>query len=88
MRFITSTLFAVAALTGFAMAGENPIIYPDASSKIVAGSPFVITWTPTTPGPVTFTLRQGPSDNLKDVEIIVGELNPKLSYSPTTTFDQ
>lgn len=80
MRFITSTLFAVAALAGLVMGDENPIIYPDASSKIVAGYPFVITWTPTTPGTVTFTLRQGPSDNLKDVETIVCELNLKNSY--------
>lgn len=75
MRFITSTFFAVAALAGLVMAGENPIIYPDGSSKIVAGTPFVITWTPTTGGTVTLTLRQGASDNLDDVKVIAGECN-------------
>lgn len=82
MRFITSTFFAVAALAGLVMASENPIIYPDGSSKIVAGTPFVITWTPTTAGPITLTLRQGLSDNLNDVKVIVGECisNPFHSF--------
>lgn len=85
MRFIQTTFFAVAALAGLVMAGENPIIFPDASSMIVAGTPFTITWTPTTPGTLTFTLRQGPSDNLKDIGIIVCELgqNPMCPF-----FDQ
>lgn len=83
MRFITSTFFAVAALAGLVMASENPIIYPDGSSKIVAGTPFVITWTPTTIGTtITLTLRQGASDNLDDVKVIVGECisNPFHSF--------
>lgn len=64
---------AVAALAGLVMAGENPIIFPDASSSIVAGTPFLITWTPTTGKTIDLTLRQGPSGNLHDIGTICSE---------------
>ena len=73
MRFFTSSLLAIAALAGAVLAQQNPISKPDKSTSLVAGGSVDITWTPTTPGPITLKLRQGPSDNLQDLLTVVGE---------------
>lgn len=73
MRFFTSSLLAIAALASAVFAAENPISKPDGSVPLVAGDSVVITWTPTTSGPITLKLRQGPSGDLKDVMTVVGK---------------
>ena len=68
MRFSTvfvSLLGALhAAAQTFSASGPNPIINPGDGASIAAGKTTTITWTPTTSGPVTLTLRYGSSQNL------------------------
>lgn len=73
MRFFTSSVLAIATLVASVMAAENPIIKPDGTSTIVAGEPFLITWTPTTPERVTLYLKQGDPNNLSDLGVIAGK---------------
>ncbi|RPA89218.1 hypothetical protein L873DRAFT_703722 [Choiromyces venosus 120613-1] len=80
MRFFTSSLLAIAALASAVFAAENPISKPDGSVPLVAGEPVTVTWTPTTAGPITLKLRQGPSNDLKDLLVVVG------AYANSGTF--
>lgn len=73
MRFFMSSVFAIAAFATSVLAGENPIIFPDSNHPMTAGEPYAITWTPTNNNLIKLTLRKGPSGNLKDILIIVGE---------------
>lgn len=70
MQFLSGSLLAIAAFASAVLAQENPIIKPDGSAPIVAGSPTTVTWVPTTAGTITLTLRQGESTYLKDVAVI------------------
>ncbi|KAG0637647.1 Ser-Thr-rich glycosyl-phosphatidyl-inositol-anchored membrane family-domain-containing protein [Tuber brumale] len=87
MRFLTSSLLAIAALATSVFAAENPISKPDGSSPLVAGETVTITWTPTTSGPITLKFRQGPSNDLKDVMTIVAGTDNSGSYSWTVPKD-
>ena len=73
MRFFTSAVAVCAAFASTVFAAENPISKPDGSDSIVAGQPCLIKWNPTTSGSVKLTLRQGPSGNLKDLDVIACE---------------
>jgi hypothetical protein len=69
MRFST-VLCTVGAFAAAVLAGENPIYHPDGTDMITAGSPYNITWNPTTSGKITLTLRQGESTNLDTIGVI------------------
>ena len=71
MRFaalsaLACLLAAVVAQTG---TGPNP---PTVSSgfMVTAGQPATLTWTPTTSGPVTLTLRSGAASDLNKGTVI------------------
>ncbi|CUS12643.1 unnamed protein product [Tuber aestivum] len=83
MRFFTSSLLAIATLAGSVFAAGNPISKPDGSAPLVAGESVTITWTPTTPGPITLIFRQGPPTDLKDVSVIVSGADNSGSYTWT-----
>ncbi|PWW73748.1 hypothetical protein C7212DRAFT_330315, partial [Tuber magnatum] len=87
MRFFTGSLLAIAALASSVFAAENPISKPDGSAPLVAGESITITWTPTTSGPITLKLRQGPSNDLKDVSVIVAGSENSGSYTFTVPKD-
>lgn len=61
MRFTTAALIsglaAIASAQTTPASGNpsgNPIIHPGLNELIPAGSPYTITWTPTTPGQFNF----------------------------------
>ncbi|CCX34484.1 Ser-Thr-rich glycosyl-phosphatidyl-inositol-anchored membrane family-domain-containing protein [Pyronema domesticum] len=84
MQFSTAALFTAFASVVFAASStENPITSPDGTKTIIAGEPFLIKWTPTTKGTITLKLRQGPSDNLNDVETIADSVVNSGSYEWT-----
>jgi len=83
MRFFTATFTVIGALATAVLAAENPITKPDGSEPIVAGKSYTVTWEPTTEGPVTLKLRQGPSTNLKDVLTITTDDSNSGSYTWT-----
>lgn len=83
MRFFTAAFGIAVALAATVLAAENPIIKPDGSEPIKAGTPYLIQWTPTTKGPVTLTLRQGDSNNLDDVAVIVSDPDNSGTYEWT-----
>lgn len=67
MRFTTtSVLAALAAISSaqYTPSGSdptgNPIGHPELGELMTAGSPFTITWTPTTQGTSTYVLLPGP----------------------------
>lgn len=76
MRFFTTAVCAITALAGFVLGQENPLIKPDNTEALVAGKTFTITWTPTTTGPITLTLKNGISTDLKTVATIVCKAAP------------
>ncbi|KAI5838452.1 Ser-Thr-rich glycosyl-phosphatidyl-inositol-anchored membrane family-domain-containing protein [Morchella snyderi] len=84
MRFFMSSVFAIAAFATSVLAGENPIIHPDSNTPMTAGEPYDITWTPTNNNLIKLTLRKGPSGNLKDILIIVGDYtnSGKFTWTP------
>jgi hypothetical protein len=73
MRFST-VLCTVGAFAAAVLAGENPIYHPDGTDMITAGSPYNITWNPTTSGKITLTLRQGESTNLDTIGVIASKI--------------
>lgn len=72
MKFIISSL----VLAGVACA--TVALTNSDFSDIEAGTPFEITWADAE-GPVTVTLKSGPSDNLQDVAQITCEIYPGLT---------
>jgi len=80
MRFFTSAVAVCAAFASTVFAAENPISKPDGSDSIAAGQSCLIKWNPTTSGSVTLTLRQGPSGNLKDLDVIASHVENSGSY--------
>ncbi|MCJ1299171.1 hypothetical protein MMC08_001963 [Hypocenomyce scalaris] len=99
--------FAIVALAAAAFAGlasaitvpggsnpsGNPLTLPSAGELVPAGSPFIITWTPTTTGTVTLLLLQGPSTDVIPIAYIAQNINntgtyawtPSTSLTPDTT---
>lgn len=63
MKFTISTVIAFAAA-----ALAKPIL-TNSDYTVEEGKPFTITWS-NAEGPVTLTLKNGPSKNLKDVTVI------------------
>jgi len=71
----------------------NPIYKPGLNELVPAGSPYTITWTPTTQDTVTLLLLRGPSNNVVPLyPIVEGIANtgtydwtPSLDLQPDTT---
>jgi len=80
MRFSTAAIAVCAAFASAVFAAENPISKPDGSESIPAGGSYLIKWTPTTNGTIKLTLRQGPSDDLKDLDVIASNVENSGSY--------
>ncbi|CUS15065.1 unnamed protein product [Tuber aestivum] len=91
------TLFTVlaAAFTSFANAyttpvGDpegNPIAKPGLGEIVPVGSPYTITWNPTTEGTVTLVLLRGPSTNVIPLYPIVEKIPNTGTYSWTPATD-
>jgi hypothetical protein len=67
-------LYTLAAVVGTAIADANPILTPAYGQNILAGQPLSITWTPTSPGPITLTLRFGATNSLSSGTEIASRL--------------
>jgi len=52
----------------------NPISHPGLNQQVHKGSPFKITWNPTTRGTVTLVLLRGPSTNVKPIHVIAHKI--------------
>lgn len=76
MKAVISSV-VLAALLGLANATVQ--LTNSNFDDIEAGSTFEITWADAE-GPVTLTLKNGPEDDLKDVETITGMCTLLLSY--------
>ncbi|KAJ6103409.1 hypothetical protein N7486_005836 [Penicillium sp. IBT 16267x] len=72
MHFATILAVSASLITlGYA---ADPLSFTSWPADIAAGKPVTLTWTGgNTNGPVTLTLRKGPSGNLQDVEIITDQ---------------
>jgi hypothetical protein len=66
--------------TGDAPKG-NPIAQPGLNTIVPVGSPFTISWDPTTQGTVSLILLKGPAENLQFVEAIAEMIPNSGSYS-------
>jgi len=89
MRAFTAALFAAAAslvsavVTPVGDPSGNPIAKPGLNEIVPAGSPYTITWSPTTVGPVTILLLRGPSTNVVPIATLVEHLDNTGTYSWT-----
>lgn len=85
MRFITSAILALAAISSTVFAqslNPNAITKPDGSVPLKAGETTEITWVPSTsPGTITLRLRKGPSTSLSKGDIIAAGIANGGSFS-------
>ena len=83
MLFSVFALLAGLAATVAAQSTENPFTV-DSSFMVTAGQASTVTWTPTTQGPVTLTLRDGAASDLNKGTVIAcmssAILVPPLSF--------
>jgi len=85
MRFINSVLFAASALASFATAQSTTLFFTKFPTSVTTGETYPLEWkTNDNTTPVTITLKQGPSGDLKDVAVLTstGE-NGKYSWTPS-----
>jgi len=80
MRFTSILATASAALFSIVAAQENPIHEPIASSVLVAGKLFNITWGPTTKGTISLLLKKGLATNLDTVGTIATDIPNSGAY--------
>ncbi|KAK2065811.1 hypothetical protein LY76DRAFT_599902 [Colletotrichum caudatum] len=79
MKTFTSVLVA-----GFAALAQA-VQLTNTNFEVVAGKPFTITWSDAQ-GPVTLTLKNGPSSNLATVQsIATGQSGTSFVWTPSTT---
>jgi hypothetical protein len=74
---LSTALLAAAAFTGLASAVEftNSVF-----NNVTAGESFTFTWTDAS-GPVTITLKNGPRDDLQDVQVVTsGETGESFTW--------
>ncbi|KAF4629797.1 hypothetical protein G7Y89_g8346 [Cudoniella acicularis] len=90
--FFSKTIFAVAAGLVTLATAQNPFTFPTAIGTITAGTPFNITWAPSTgtTDTVSLVLRQdqgGGPNNLAVVATIASKITNSGSYvwTPSTT---
>ncbi|PYI06324.1 hypothetical protein BO78DRAFT_117273 [Aspergillus sclerotiicarbonarius CBS 121057] len=97
MRFFTTAI--VSALAALASAYTTPdysegptgnaIYTPSLDELVTAGSPFEITWDPTTSGTVSLVLLRGPSTDCVPIQTIVEDISNtgKYSWTPSTSLE-
>jgi len=85
MRFINSVLFAASALASFAAAQSSTLFFTNFPKSVIAGTTYPVEWkTDDTTTPITITLEQGPTGNLKDVTVLTSDAaNGKFSWTPS-----
>jgi len=85
MRFINSVLFAASALASFAAAQSSTLFFTNFPKSVIAGTAYSVEWkTDDTTTPITITLEQGPTGNLKDVTVLTSDAaNGKFSWTPS-----
>jgi len=83
---LTSLVSAYTTPIGSTPSG-NPISAPSLDQQIPVGTPFVITWTPTTSGTVTLLLLRGPSENIIPLYPIVEKIPNTGNYVWTPATD-
>jgi len=94
MQFTLAALIA-ATLAGLTSAytqpvgaqpSGNPTSHPALAEQVPVGTPFEVTWTPTTKGTVTILLLNGPSENIQVLYPIVEKLpnTGKFAWTPKT----
>lgn len=99
MRFSVASLVAfvgaASAAAGCSQApvgdtpSGNPIAAPGLSQIVPAGTPFTITWNPTSPGSVSIVLLRGPSTNVVPLQCL-GDNIPntgKFVWTPSTSLE-
>ncbi|KAL9006946.1 MAG: hypothetical protein Q9188_000322 [Gyalolechia gomerana] len=99
MKFSVAAIVS-ASLAGFAAAqtcstkpvGDNPSGNPISAplNQIVkAGTPFTITWTPTTTGTVSIVLLRGPSTNVQPIGCLVDNIanSGKFVWTPSSSLE-
>ncbi|KAL8835839.1 MAG: hypothetical protein Q9170_003162 [Blastenia crenularia] len=97
MKFSIAAVVS-ASLAGFAAAqtcstkpvGDNPVGNPISAplSQIVpAGTPFTVTWTPTTTGTVSIVLLRGPSTNVQPIACLADNIanSGKFVWTPSSS---
>jgi hypothetical protein len=94
MRFFTASVFAALAASVSAYTQPdysqaptgNPIYTPGLSQQVPVGSPFEITWDPTTPGTVSLVLLRGPSNDVQPLYPIAEKIanTGKFVWTPST----
>ncbi|PLB55151.1 hypothetical protein P170DRAFT_34029 [Aspergillus steynii IBT 23096] len=97
MRFSIAAVFsAVAALVSAHTDPDynqsptgNAIYTPGLNQQVEAGKPFVITWDPTTEGPVSLVLLRGPSNNVVPIDTIAEQVpnSGSFTWTPSTSLE-
>ncbi|KAL4779604.1 Ser-Thr-rich glycosyl-phosphatidyl-inositol-anchored membrane family-domain-containing protein [Aspergillus varians] len=97
MRFFTAGL--VSALAAMATAyttpdysvspSGNPILTPSLQEQVAAGSPYTITWDPTTEGTVSLVLLRGPSTNVLPLYALAESIpnTGSFEWTPSTELE-
>ncbi|KUI57242.1 hypothetical protein VP1G_04492 [Cytospora mali] len=81
MKFTSTQLLAIAAALPSALAVE----FTNSDYTVTAGKTFTLTWADAS-GPVTITLKDGPSTNLKDVEVLAsGVTGTSFTWTPDSS---
>ncbi|KUI66869.1 hypothetical protein VM1G_02044 [Cytospora mali] len=81
MKFTSTQLLAIAAALPSALAVE----FTNSDYAVTAGKTFTLTWADAS-GPVTITLKDGPSTNLKDVEVLAsGVTGTSFTWTPDSS---
>ncbi|KAL8938036.1 MAG: hypothetical protein Q9216_004108 [Gyalolechia sp. 2 TL-2023] len=99
MKFSVAAIVS-ASLAGFAAAqtcstkpvGDNPSGNPISAplnQVVKAGTPFTITWTPTTSGTVSIVLLRGPSTNVQPIKCLVDNIvnSGQFVWTPSSTLE-
>ncbi|MCJ1278563.1 hypothetical protein MMC21_006380 [Puttea exsequens] len=84
------SLSAIACLIAAAIAQSGKTANPptvSSSFMVTAGKPSTFTWKPTSPGPISLTLRSGASSNLDKGTVIASGIDNTGSYTFTLPAD-
>ncbi|TKA78959.1 hypothetical protein B0A49_02100 [Cryomyces minteri] len=67
----------------------NPISRPGLNEIVPVGTPYTVTWNPTTPGTVTLVLLRGPSTNIVPLYTIAEQIpnTGAFVWTPATTLE-
>ncbi|KAI9043263.1 GPI anchored serine-threonine rich protein [Aspergillus affinis] len=97
MRFSVAAIFSVVAALASAhrdpdynqSPSGNAIYTPGLNQQVEAGQNFVITWDPTTKGPVSLVLMRGPSTNVVPLSTIAEQVpnTGRFEWTPSTSLD-